>query len=144
MGWVQKYSPTVRMKGVNVGQRGKVRGFGGVSSAFVGAVAVDYTAKTYIIWDENNPQGLTLPWLDSNPDDFDAFVHLMNGEMRLKIWVAQWRGDGVQQELALYDTGRVYLPNLAVLNHPALSWSVRLKNRLLEKIHVGGKKSVVV
>lgn len=144
MSWIQKYPPSVRHKGVDWGQRGKIRGFGGVSSVFVGAVGVDYKTSEYIIWDENNPQGLRLPWLDSNPDDFDAFIHMTSGEARLKIWVAHWRGDNVPQELALYDTGRVYTASLGVLNHPAVSWVGKAKNRAVGFFQRGGKAVAVV
>lgn len=105
--WVQVDAPVTRFKGLNFGRRGKVSAFGGVTAPYVGAVGCDYDTRQFIIWDESNPGGLRLPWGDVDPDGFDAFVHIVNGIPRLKIWCAHWQGDG-QQQLALYDTGREY------------------------------------
>ena len=106
--WRKVAEPTVRHKNLDWGRRGKVSAVGGERTAFVGAVGVDYDTKEFLIWLENFPQGLRLPWLDADPDGFDAFVHLLpNGERRLKIWCANWRGD-TAQELVLYDTGYSY------------------------------------
>jgi hypothetical protein len=101
--WVKVAEPQVRFKGVTLGNRGKLKAFGGERSTFVGAIDADYEGRVFILWTEDHPEGIELPWGAVDPEAFDSVIH----DRRLKLFCAHWSGDA-PRELAVYDTGYEY------------------------------------
>lgn len=109
--WKKVAEPVFRDKDVPPGNQpldSKIRGFGGLTTADVGAVRVDLQHSVFWVWFQD-AGWQSIGFAPRKLVDFDAFLHVQNGVPRLKFWIAEWpEATGGLPKTTILDSGWAY------------------------------------
>lgn len=111
-GWCRVQDPAVRQKPATLSQTSSLLVGGGRTTRYIAAASIDYQSRAFLLTFED-VDGFARVFRYSfgpiDPSACTAIAHDDGSQIRLKLFCANYNGDGANRNLAIWDSGWAYV-----------------------------------